>query len=106
MGRKQITIRADDSSLKWILNLTDSTSQLAPRRFRLSEYDFDVVHWANVNHQVADALSHLQPTGENQTLLNGDLPVLAIDEQENREQSIHIIRTADSEETPIRATEK
>lgn len=57
------TIRTGRDSLKWILNLSDSTGRFARWRLCLSEFEFDVVHKAGVKHQAADALSRLPATG-------------------------------------------
>lgn len=48
---------------------------------RLSESDNDVVHGAGVNHNSRNALSHLPTTGKDQTVLDDDLPILAVEAQ-------------------------
>lgn len=48
LKRTQFTMRTDQDSLKWILNLTDSTGRLERWRIRLSEYGFDVVHGCDI----------------------------------------------------------
>lgn len=106
MEGTRFTVRTDHDSLKWILNLTDSTSQLARCCVCLSEYDFNVVHLAGKKHEGADALSRLRTTVEDQMHLDDDLPVPAIDEQENGEQTIHVINTDKKEKIPLRASEE
>lgn len=53
------TIRTDYDGHKWTLNLANSREQLAHRRLRLSEFDFDVIHGARLKHQFIDTLSQL-----------------------------------------------
>lgn len=57
--------------------MTDATKNLARWRLRLSEFEFDSVHRAVVKHHVADALSRLPTTGNNDMPLTEDVPVLA-----------------------------
>lgn len=70
-------------------------------RLRQSEYDFNVVHYASLTHQAADTLSCLLATGEVQTHLDDDSPVLAKDKQDNGEQTLHTISTDGGEKNPL-----
>lgn len=87
-GRRS-TIRADHDSLEWILNLTNNTGRLAHWLLRLYEVYFDVT---GVIHQAVAALSHLLETGEDGTLLEDNLPLLAIDAERDH-SSIPITNT-------------
>lgn len=51
------TIRLDESSIIWLLNLSGSSGRLAQCHSRLSELEFDVTDSAFKKHQAADALS-------------------------------------------------
>lgn len=102
----QFTIRTDHDPLKWILILTDSTSRLERWRFLVSECHFDVVRRAGIKHQAAEASSRLRTTGKNKTHLDNDLHVLAIDEQKNGEQTIHLINASGNEEITLRGPDE
>lgn len=71
----------------------------------LSEYHFKVVRRAEVKHQAADAFSLLRSTGEDQTHVDEDLSILAIDVQEDDEQDFHLITVRRNKEILLRATE-
>lgn len=73
-----ISIRMDYNPLKQIPNLTDRTKRLAQWRLRLSEYKFNLIHRAEIKLQAAYALSRLQTTAEDRTLLQDVLLILAI----------------------------
>lgn len=47
-------------------------------RLRLSEFDFEALHQADVKHEAADALSLLPTTRMDESLLEDDVPVLTI----------------------------
>lgn len=79
----RFSIRMDHHSVKWILNLTDSTKRLSHCRLQHSEFDFNVVHHEGVKRQAADTLARLQTTGEDDKPLEDDLHLPAIDEQSN-----------------------
>lgn len=101
----RFSIRTDYHSLKWILNKTDSTGRLARWRLQLSKFAFDVNHRAGVRHQAADALFCLQATGEVDTPLEDDLPLLGIDAKSD-DTNILVIN-ADSDETiPLSAQDE
>lgn len=72
-------MHANDDSLKWILELTDSTGRLARWSWRLSKLDFDVIHRVSVKNHAADSFSRSQTTGVDGKPLENDLPFLNID---------------------------
>lgn len=47
----------------------DETGKLMLRRFRFSEFDFDLVHRVSIEHEAADPLSRLPTTGLNNITL-------------------------------------
>jgi len=47
------------------------------RRFRLSEYTYEIRHKPDKNHKVADGLSRQPTEGLDSTPLDEDIPVLA-----------------------------
>lgn len=73
-------MRTDHDAFGWILNMADETVELYRWLLRLQELSFDVVNRAGIKNQAADALSKLWITGEDQTELNDELPVLIIEE--------------------------
>lgn len=48
LENSRFTITTDRDSLKWILNLTNSTGRLAKCHVRLFEYELDIVHFAGI----------------------------------------------------------
>lgn len=71
--------RMDHISLKWILNLTESSDKLARSRLKLSELQFIVVQGVGDKHQFPDALSRLSFSEDENTPLEYDFLFLAID---------------------------
>lgn len=84
--------------------MTSSTGQLVRWRLCLSDFDFDVVYGACIEHQTVNALSSLGTTAEDQTHLEDDLHVLSADEQENGGPPFRVSHTYDNEEIPLRVT--
>lgn len=72
-------ICTDHDALKWILNRTDFTGQLARWHLRLSNFDFHDEHRAGIKRQAADALSRLSTFSKDESSLKDDLPLYAID---------------------------
>lgn len=60
------------------LSLSSYTPKLMRWRLRLLELKFNVVHWADIMHQVDDASSRLRTTRTDQTLIIYKMPVLCI----------------------------
>lgn len=60
----QFTTWADHDALHWILILTDVSGRLVCWRLPLSKFEFDVVLWANIKNQVAEAFLRLQTTDQ------------------------------------------
>lgn len=58
--------------------MTIAKKKLARWQSKLLEFEFVVVHWAAIKHQAANALSRLPTTGNDDTLLNDDIPILTI----------------------------
>ena len=61
----RFTVRSDHDSLRWLMNLTESSGRLTRWRLRLAEFDFVIEYKPGRQNQVADALSRLvRPNGE------------------------------------------
>lgn len=75
----RLTVRKNDDSLKWFLNLTNRTGRIAPWCNKLSEYECNDVHRVAIKHQPADALFRPYSTDDGRTILEDDLPVLGTD---------------------------
>lgn len=69
-GRRPILSLDRNSSLCWILYLTDAPGKLSHCCLRLSWLVIDVVCQACVNHQAADAISWLRTAGHDTAYLN------------------------------------
>lgn len=80
-----LTIQIDQDGLKWILNMTDATANLARWRLKLSEVDFEVVHWDGLIQQAAHALSCLETAGMHEYLIEDNVPVFTITEVQQEE---------------------
>lgn len=78
LGNTIFAIRTDHGSLKWILNISDSTGRLAHWRPRLLDYEFDVFHCVRIMNQTADTLSRPKKIGQDRTQPEDDLLILAI----------------------------
>lgn len=102
--KARFTICKDHGSLKRILNLTDSTCRLARWRIRISKFELNLVHRVGVKHPAADALCHLPTTGEDQTTLEDDLSVLAIDATDDNDQQFRSINPQGDDTIPFDAT--
>lgn len=74
----RLPIWTDRDSRRLILKLGDETMRLAWRRFCLSDFDFNVVHWDGVKHQADDNLSRLPTDCTDVTSLEDEPPVLVI----------------------------
>lgn len=70
------------------------------------EYDYDLNPLAGIKHQLDCAFSRIRTTEEDQSPLDDDRPVLAMDEQENSGQSIYVMNTFEDAEIPLRMTTK
>lgn len=71
----QFTIYTDYKALGRILNLTDSTGELAHKGLRLPKFDFDVAHRAGAKHQAGNAPSRLLTTRKVESPLKDKLPL-------------------------------
>lgn len=74
----QFTIQIYHDVLRWILNKTDVTEELARWRLKLSEPDFEVVHRACVKRQVVETILRLPTFGMGEYLLEDDVSVLVV----------------------------
>lgn len=75
----RFTIRTDHQALRWILNMSDATGKMEIWRLRLSELELDVVHRAGVKHQAAEALSRLPFSGDDETTIEDEIPLLWVE---------------------------
>lgn len=53
----RFTLVTDNSALKWLASMKDTSSKLARWSLQLQEFDFEVQHCAGTSNQAADALS-------------------------------------------------
>lgn len=65
--------------MEWIHNLADSAARLAHWRLCLSKFDFEVEHRADVKHQNTDVLSQLIINGKDNSSIEDDILLLAIE---------------------------
>lgn len=99
-------METNHESLKRILNWTKSTDPLAHWRLRLSKRCVDAIYPVSTSQQSVDALCRLRRTGEYQTLLDDDVPVIATDYPQNKEQCIRVLDMYNYKKIATRATEK
>lgn len=69
----------------------DSFGRFAQWCMRLCTFDFDVEHRAGFKHQAADALLRLITTGQDESSLEDDLPLYAIDSHDSLPRFVHAI---------------
>lgn len=80
----RLTLRTDHHVLCWILKLADTSGKFARWRVRLLEFDFEIVHEAEIKHRAADAVSGLPTNGSNRTMLEENIAVMA-DARKNKQ---------------------
>lgn len=68
----------DNHALRWVLNLADETSKLASGTLRVIEFDFYIVHTAEINQQAADALSRLLTNSLDSTMLENEIRAIVV----------------------------
>lgn len=68
------TLKTDNDSLKWTINLIDGTERLESCHLILFEYDLDILCLARIKLHSAEALSRLQTTRTDHKSLENDLP--------------------------------
>ena len=56
---QRFLVRSDHAALKWLISLKDPTRRLARWCYRLSTFDYEIIHRPGRKHQVPDALSRL-----------------------------------------------
>ena len=56
---QRFLVRSDHAALKWLISLKDPTGRLARWCYRLSTFDYEIIHRPGRKHQVPDALSRL-----------------------------------------------
>lgn len=78
LERCRFILKTDHHSLRWILNLAETTDKRAHWRLRLLEYEFDVIHRAGVKHQAADSPCRLPTAGGDTSELEEKIPVMAV----------------------------
>lgn len=93
-----------DDPLKWILNLTANSGQLARSQIRLPEYNFDAVLRAGSRHQAANALYFLKTTAEDHTILD-KIPIVTVNEQKRGKQGFHIVTVHVDEKVLLQVVE-
>lgn len=74
----RFTVGVDQSTLMWLLTMTEATGMAARWRLCLVEFDVYVIHRLVVRHQVADALSHLKTGGGDTKTLAHKMTVMAV----------------------------
>lgn len=74
----QFIIRTDKTALWLLLNVTETTGNLAKWRLRQSEIIFEPVHGCSITHQTTDELSCLSMTEMKESPLEDYIPVLMI----------------------------
>lgn len=74
----KFTFRTDRHALKRTFNSLDATGRLEKWFFRLLEYDFHLVHRADIKHQVADSLPRPPTEKTDDSDSNDDTPIMAV----------------------------
>lgn len=68
-----LTLRTEHHALKWNLDLAGSSGTLALWRRRLAEYDYEVEYRPCITQNVADEVSHLRRSGDEQNVVNEEV---------------------------------
>lgn len=56
---------------------------------KLSKFDFDVLHPAEIKHQAADVSLHLNTSGKDESPLENGFPLYATDDSDSLPVSVH-----------------
>ena len=78
---EKFTVHTDQSSLRWLMEITDPSGRLMRWRLRLSEFDFVVKYKKGLLNMQADALSRLPTDGVTQVEFDEEIPCYTVDEQ-------------------------
>lgn len=74
----RFSIRTDNETVRWILNMTEAKGKLRRWILRLASFDYDVVHRYGVKHQAADDLARLEATKSDTKPIDNYIPLLFI----------------------------
>lgn len=102
LKKTKFSLRTDRDPLKRIQIVKDCTGRQARWRRGLRDFKFDVVDCVEIVHQGACALSRLQTTTGDCTILANDLPIFAVDVRES-EKDIHFTDKNCKEVLPLKA---
>lgn len=91
LEKNRYTIWADHDALKCILNITDSAGPLTRWRLRFSKFDPAVGHRAGIRHQAADTLLQVSTSDKDESPLEGDFLLYAMDNSDNPLVAVHTV---------------
>lgn len=87
----RFTICTDQGEVKWILKLTDFTARIAQWRLILSEIDFDALPCVGIKNPTGDALSRLNTPSKDESTVEDDIPLYAIDSSNSTPTLVHTV---------------
>ena len=85
---EQFTVHTDQSSLRWLMEITEPSGRLMRWRLRLSEFNFVVKYKKGLLNTQADALSRLPTNGGTVVEIDEDIPCYMVDSVENQEEDL------------------
>lgn len=81
-------------------------ADLRDGEFVYESVTLDVLHSAGMKDHASDQLFHLRTTGKNRTHSESDLPVFTKVMTRNRHQSIHVMKTYETEKVSLLETKE
>ena len=83
---EKFTVNSDQSSLRWLMELSDPSGRLMRWRLRLSEFDFEINYKKGTSNSVADCLSRLNTQGGTTVPTDNDIPCFVASHEKNEEE--------------------
>lgn len=78
--RTPFIAKTDHQSLRWIINLKESTGRLTCCQLCLMEFDIEIQHRSGRRHMAADTLSRLPTNQIDISDIDDDIPAYEVDE--------------------------
>ncbi len=78
LERKYFELFTDHQALRWMLDLTDASNQLARWRLRLLEFDFTIRYKRGARNQIAHAVSRLPTFAPPEAEVDLEIPLFAL----------------------------
>ena len=82
------TVHTDQSSLRWLMEITEPAGRLMRWRLRLSEFNFVVKYKKGLLNTQADALSRLRTSGDTTVDVDDEIPCYTVDTPDTQDYDV------------------